>query len=52
MKKTRCIGQCGLDKTKNHCSGCLRTVKELIEWQNLTHEERQKLLDDYNKEIK
>ena len=50
MIKTHCNGSCKLDKNRNYCLGCLRTVNELKLWHSLSENEQNKILEEYNKQ--
>lgn len=48
-----CTNQCFVPPGTNLCTGCFRTVNEIIDWINLTEEERVevlKKLDERKKE--
>lgn len=38
-----CVGACGL--FDGVCRGCGRTTEEVVEWYNLTNEQKQAVLD-------
>lgn len=42
--KSPCIGHCRLNKEKQICEGCKRTIKEITLWHDLSEEEREKVL--------
>lgn len=43
---TPCINLCQLDATERYCIGCRRTVEELTNWQKLSEEQQQKILEE------
>lgn len=40
-----CIRQCRIDQETKICSGCGRTLDEVIGWSKYTDEERQSIMD-------
>lgn len=40
MYVTPCVQICQIDKETRKCTGCGRTIDEIREWTNYTHEER------------
>lgn len=35
-----CRNQCALDATRGHCTGCLRTLDEIMRWSRMTDAEK------------
>lgn len=41
-----CIDVCKIDEDAGLCRGCLRTLKEIAEWQRYSDKERRGVLED------
>lgn len=35
-----CRDQCALDATRGHCTGCLRTLDEIMRWSRMTEADK------------
>jgi len=46
MVESPCIGICRL--YDGICAGCNRTVDEVVEWYNMSNEDKQKVIDRIN----
>ncbi|HEU0070739.1 MAG TPA: DUF1289 domain-containing protein [Alphaproteobacteria bacterium] len=44
--KSPCIDICKIDKISGLCRGCLRTVREIKDWKDLSSKRQQALLAD------
>jgi len=40
-----CTGECELDGDARACTGCWRTLDEIVRWPHMTHEERRAVVD-------
>ncbi len=49
MMKTPCVNICELDKEKNICKGCFRTVDEITKWIFFEDEERDEIIGSLEK---
>lgn len=43
---TPCIGVCQIDKETKICRGCDRTIEQISQWSNYSHEERMKIMKE------
>lgn len=43
---TPCINLCQFDISKSYCLGCFRTRQEIIEWVDLSEDERKEIMKD------
>ena len=41
-----CINLCEFDESKYYCLGCFRTRQEIIEWIDLSEDERKEIMKD------
>ena len=46
---TPCIGICKLDKKKELCIGCLRTISDIKNWNNYSLEKKQDIMESLKK---
>lgn len=47
-----CTNRCYVPPGTDICTGCYRTIKEIIDWLNFTHDERKKVLKKIENRIK
>jgi len=47
--ETPCIKICRIDPQSGLCTGCLRTLDEIAEWQGFTESRRTEILSDLGK---
>lgn len=43
---TPCIGVCRVDKETKKCHGCDRTIEQISQWTNYSHEQRMKIMKE------
>ncbi len=43
MTKSPCIGICQLDRKKQTCTGCGRTIDEIASWPHFTEEQKREI---------
>jgi predicted Fe-S protein YdhL (DUF1289 family) len=46
-----CVGVCALNDATGFCQGCYRTVEEIREWWNMSHEERAKTASELDQRM-
>ena len=43
--RSPCIGVCEIDRRRNWCRGCFRTMDEIIEWGSAPADQKRAILD-------
>ena len=46
---TPCIGICKLDKKKQLCTGCFRTIHDIKNWKNYSLSKKQDIMESLKK---
>jgi predicted Fe-S protein YdhL (DUF1289 family) len=41
-----CVDICTLDHSRNVCTGCLRTIDEIVAWGGYSDDERRRIMAD------
>jgi predicted Fe-S protein YdhL (DUF1289 family) len=44
MTESPCVKKCELDMTRRTCTGCKRTVQEIVDWSSYNDEQRKAVL--------